>query len=458
MEVQAAFPVLSIFATDESPREIRGTGRRDTGNGTSAGRERPAARRPASSHKKETDYDTTSLNLKVMITNCNYDMFIPTHVLFGAGMLNRLGEQALPGRKALIVISNGKSTRANGYLSRAEEQLHRAGVETSVFDGVSPNPTVANVNAGARAAREQGCDFLVALGGGSVMDCTKAIAVMATNDGDLWDYVPIGSGKGQPIRVKPLPIVAITTTAGTGSETDNSGVITKEDSFEKAFVGDASLFPVLSIVDAELMQSVPPTFTAYQGFDALFHSTEGYIARGANLMSDMYALEAIRNLAEYLPRAVREGKDLEARTRVAFGNTLSGAVMCLTLITSEHALEHAMSAYHPALPHGAGLIMISRAYYKYFIERHACDERFVRMAQVMGMPEASKPEDFLTALTRLQEACGVADLKMSDYGITPDEFETLARNTREVMGVMFTSDRVQMTDEDIVGIYRQSYK
>nr|WP_276865100.1 iron-containing alcohol dehydrogenase [Mediterranea massiliensis] len=116
------------------------------------------------------------------------------------------------------------------------------------------------------------------------------------------------------------------------------------------------------------------------------------------------------------------------------------------------------AAYHPALPHGAGLIMISKAYYKYFIEHHACDDRFVRMAQAMGMPEATKPEDFLTALTRLQEACGVADLKMSDYGITPDEFETLMRNTREVMGIMFTSDRVQMTDEDIVNVYQESYK
>lgn len=132
--------------------------------------------------------------------------------------------------------------------------------------------------------------------------------------------------------------------------------------------------------------------------------------------------------------------------------------MCLTLITSEHALEHALSAYHPALPHGAGLIMVSKAYYKYFIEHHACDDRFVRMAQAMGMPEATKPEDFLTALGRLQEACGVADLKMSDYGITPDEFETLMRNTREVMGVMFTSDRVAMTDEDIVNVYKDSYK
>lgn len=139
------------------------------------------------------------------------------------------------------------------------EQLHKAGVETFLFDGVMPNPTVGNVNAGAKAAREHGCDFLVALGGGSVMDCTKAIAVMATNDGELWDYVPIGSGKGQPIAVKPLPIIAITTTAGTGSETDNSGVITKEDTFEKAFVGDASLFPALSIVDPELMASVLPT-------------------------------------------------------------------------------------------------------------------------------------------------------------------------------------------------------
>lgn len=393
-----------------------------------------------------------------MESNLNHDMYVPTRVVFGAGVLNHLSEQPMPGKKALIVISNGKSTRANGYLSRTEAQLRKAGVEMALFDGVSPNPTVSNVNAGAQAARENGCDFIVALGGGSVMDCSKGIAVMATNDGELWDYVTVGSGMGNPIGVKPLPIVAITTTAGTGSETDNSGVITKEDTFEKAFIGDNTLFPVLSLVDAELMASVPPAFTAYQGFDALFHSTEGYIARGANVMSDMYALTAIENLAKYLPRAVQNGADMEARSHVALGNTLSGVVMCLTLITSEHALEHALSAYHPALPHGAGLIMISKAYYRYFIEHHACDERFVRMARAMGMPEATRPEDFLTALERLQQACGVADLKMSDYGIRTEEFETLMRNSREVMGVMFTSDRIQMTDADIVEIYKASYK
>lgn len=331
-------------------------------------------------------------------------------------------------------------------------------MESVVFDGVSPNPTVANVNAGAEAARMAGCDFLVALGGDSVMDCAKAIAVMATNGGVLWDYVAVGSGKGLPIPNRPLPIVAITTTAGTGSETDSAGVITKEDTYEKAFIGAPSLYPSIAVVDPELMLSVPAGFTAFQGFDALFHSIEGYIANGANLMSDMYALTAVENLAKYLPRAVKDGGDLEARTHVAFANTLSGVVMCLTLITSEHGMEHALSAYHPNLPHGAGLIMISRAYFSYFVRNHACDERFIRLARAMGMPEADKPEDFLTALVRLQEACGVVGLKMSDYGIAFDEAEKFMRNAREVMGVMFTSDRVQMTDADIVRIYEESWR
>lgn len=393
-----------------------------------------------------------------MKTNLNYNQYIPTHILFGAGQLNNLHAQQMPGKKALIIISNGKSTRANGYLARTEEQLHLAGIETEVFDGVAPNPTVVNSEAGAKAARECNADFLVALGGGSVMDCSKAIALLATNDGELWDYISIGTGKGKPITNRPLPIVAITTTAGTGSETDGCGVITKEDTNEKSFIMHPTLFPVLAVVDSELMLSVPPQFTAFQGFDALFHSVEGFIAASANLASDMNAREAIRNIAEYLPRAVKDGADLEARTRVAFANTLSGAVMTLTLLTSEHGLEHALSAYHSNLPHGAGLIMISKAYFSYFVRNHGCDDRFVELAQLLGMQDAEKPEDFITALVRLQEACGVADLKMSDYGITPDEFEKFMRNTREVMGIMFTGDRVQMTDEDIIRIFTESYK
>lgn len=387
-----------------------------------------------------------------------FDMYIPTRIVFGLGALNSLHEQSLPWKKALLVISNGKSTRTNGYLKRTQAQLEKLGIENVVFDGVEANPTASNVAEGAKVARKYACDFIVALGGGSVMDCSKAIAVMAVNDGILWDYIQIGSGKGKAIANTPLAIVAITTTAGTGSETDAGGVITNEGTNEKAFIMHPELFPKLAIVDAELMLTVPPSFTAFQGFDALFHSIEGYISKGANAMSDMYALTAIENIAKYLPRAVKNGSDLEARKHVAFGNTLSGFVMCLTLLTSEHGLEHALSAYHPNLPHGAGLIMISKAYYEFFVSRHACDERFVRLAKALGMDNASVPEDFIKALTNLQEQCGVADLKMSDYGITSDEFDKFTHNSRYVMGIMFTSDRVQMSDQDIVSVFEKSYK
>ena len=393
-----------------------------------------------------------------MKTDFKYDMYVPTRTLFGTGTLEALHEQPMPGSKALLIISNGRSTRDNGYLDRTEAQLAKAGIETVLFDKVEPNPLLTTVTAGAAAAREHGCDMIVALGGGSVMDAAKAIAVAATNDGNYWDYIPSGTGKGKPIENKPLPIVAVTTTAGTGSETDPGCVITNAETHEKTGFMHPDLFPVLAVVDPELMLTVPPKFTAYQGFDALFHSTEAFISAKANLMSDMYALCAIENIATYLPRAVADGSDLEARTRVAWGNTLSGSVMCVGSCTSEHSLEHAMSAYHQALPHGAGLIMLSKAYYTHFIERRVCGERFVRMARAMGMKNATKPEDFIEALTKLQEACGVGDLKMSDYGIEPSELQALARNARETMGFLFTCDREQLSEADCVAIYQAAYK
>lgn len=389
----------------------------------------------------------------------SFHMYVPTRVLFGAGQLNNLNTQAMPGTKAMIVISNGKSTKENGYLARCEAQLKLAGVDYVIFDKVEANPLKNTVMAGAAFAREQACDFIVALGGGSVMDASKAMATMATNDGDLWDYIGGGTGKAMPISNRPLPIVAITTTAGTGSEVDQWGVITNDETNEKiGFGGIDELFPVLSIVDAELMKSVPPKFTAFQGFDALFHSVECYISNCANLMGDMYALTAIENIAKYLARAVKDGNDLEAREHVAFANTLSGIVMTISACTSEHSMEHAMSAYHQDLPHGAGLIMISKAYFTHFINEHVCDDRFIKMAQAMGMADAKDPMDFITMLTKLQEACGVAELKMSDYGITADEFEKMARNARETMGGLFMCDRKELAQEACVAIYEASFK
>lgn len=388
----------------------------------------------------------------------DFNMYVPTKILFGAGTLNELGKQQLPGKTAVIIISNGKSTRANGYLSRTEEQLAQAGVTTSVFDKIQPNPLKETVMEGAAFVKAQGADFIVALGGGSVIDSAKAIAVMAANHGDLWDYIGSGTGKGQPIKNKPLPIVAISTTAGTGSEADAGCVITNPETNEKVGLKTPDLFPVLCIEDPELMKSVPAHYTAYQGFDALSHSLEGYISKFANLMSDMYAITAIENVGRYLARAVKDGNDIEARTHVAFGNILSGTVMCVGTTSSQHSLEHALSTYHSNLPHGAGLIMLSRAYFGNVIAHHACDERFIRMAKAMGMENADKPEDFLTVLQKLLEDCGVADLKMSGYGITPDEFPKMADNAMGPMGGLFACDRVALTKEDVIGIYQKSYK
>ena len=391
-------------------------------------------------------------------TNLDFVFAVPTQVYFGAGKLDILHTLEMPWKKALIVISNGKSTRVNGYLERTEKQLDMAGLAHLVFDKVQANPLKATAEEGAKMARENGCDLIVALGGGSIMDCSKAIALNATNPGDLWDYVGGKTGKNKPLANRPLPIIAITTTAGTGSEVDSAGVITNPETHEKLGVGHPLLFPVYAIVDPELMATVPPKFTAYQGFDALYHSLEGYVGRANNPFSDMLEETVIRTIGEYLPRAYRDGSDKEARARMAFANTMSGYSMDFVGCTAEHSIEHALSAYHEQLPHGAGLIMISVAYFSTIISQHVCDDRFVTMAKLLGKEDASKPEDFITALKALQKACGVDDLKMSDYGISPDEFDAMASNARDVMGGLMDLDRKPLTHDEVVNILKQSYK
>ena len=391
--------------------------------------------------------------------NTNFDFYNPTHILFGSGKLDELGNQPMPGKKALLLISSGKSAKVSGALERTQAQLEKAGVEYAVCAKIHENPTREIVMEAAAFAKENGCDFIVALGGGAVLDSSVAVAAMATNPGDLWDYVNGGTGKGQPLVNKPLPQVTITLTAGTGSEINNWGVISRNDTHEKiGFGGAPELVPVLAVVDPELMKTVPSKYTAYQGFDALFHNTEVMMSNGVNILSETLALSAIENIAKYLPRAAADGNDIEARERVAYGSTIAGITMQLTSTTAQHSMEHAMSAYHPDLPHGAGLIMISVEFARYFIERHACDRQFIKMARAMGMPEADKAEDFLTALVQLQKDCGVADLKMSDYGFAKDDCMTLAVNARETMGGLFLANPCEMSDEECAGIFEKAYR
>lgn len=388
----------------------------------------------------------------------NFNYFIPTKILFGKGQLNNLHQQSLPGKKALIVTTAGGSVKKYGYLKRLEEQLDKANVGYVLFDKILPNPIKPHVMEGAQLVRETGCDFIIGLGGGSSIDSAKSIAVMATNDGDYWDYIESGTGKGQAVLNRPLPVVAITTTAGTGTEADPWTVITNDQTQEKIGFGYEGTFPVLSIVDPDLMMSVPANLTAYQGFDALFHSTEGYINRFANPMSDLYALKSIELIGKSLAAAVKDGNNEEARANVALANTLSGMVESTSGCTSEHSIEHALSALHPELPHGAGLIMVSLAYYTYFAKSGACDQRMIDMAKALGDKDAKEPMDFVKALAKLQQDCGVADLKMSDYGIKLEEKAEIVKNARETMGILFTCDPATLTDKDVGDIVEQSYR
>ena len=387
----------------------------------------------------------------------SYTFHVPTKVLFGAGVLKKLHEEKLPGRKALVVISNGKSVRANGYLSSLEAELDAAGVAHVLFDKIQANPLEPTVQEGVEFGRAEGVDFVIGLGGGSVMDAAKAIAAMIPQQGGrVWDYMATGTSEHRPFNAPLLPFVAITTSAGTGSEVDAGSVITSPVTHEKgAFFSQC---PALAVVDPALMVTVPPKFTAYQGFDALFHNTEGYISKFGNEMGAMVELEAIRLLGKWLPVAVADGKNLEARTKVAFANTLGGYSMDVSTCTSEHAIEHALSGEHQDLPHGAGLVMISLAYYKTFIDRGDCPEKFVEMARALGKADATKPEDFLDALAALQKACGVDALKMSDWGIREDELPAMPALARKAVGMLFSCDPSELSDDDVLAILRASYR
>lgn len=386
-----------------------------------------------------------------------FNYFIPTRVLFGPGTLKELHAQALPGKKAMIVTTAGKSVKKYGYLETVQKELEAAGVQHILFDKILPNPIKEHVMEGAAICKENGVDFVVGLGGGSSIDSAKSIAVMAANEGDYWDYVNGGSGKGRPVPNDPLPVVAITTTAGTGTEADPWTVITKTETNEKIGFGYDKTYPVLAIVDPELMVTVPKHLTAYQGFDALFHSTEGYLNNTSYVMSDMYALKAIELIGKSLAKAVEDGSDIEARTDVALANTLAGMVESTSGCTSEHSLAHAISAYHPNFEHGAALISVSVAYYTYFAKTGACDERMIDMAKALGKKDAKCPMDFVEALKELKVACGVDQISMSSYGMKREELAKYAANARDTMGGLYAVDPAPLSDEAALKILEDSY-
>lgn len=382
-----------------------------------------------------------------------FSFYMPTRLFFGPGSVKKLTRARLPEGRGLI-ITGGTSTTRLGYVAKVADALAEAGHETIVYNKVQPNPTIEGVRECAALCRAENIAFVVGLGGGSSIDTAKAVAIMATNEGDWWDYIHGGTGGGKRIAKAGLPIVAIPTTAGTGTEADPFTVITNGE--EKIGGGGEKCFPTISIVDPDFMMTVPPHLTAYQGFDAFFHAAEGYIATTASPISEMFSLKAIELIGRSLATAVHEGGNADARADVALANTLAGFVETLSSCTGEHAIEHALSAFHPALPHGAGLIMISKAYWSRFFE--SSGDKLVAIARALGHADAKKPEDFITALTDLQKRCNVNELRLSGYGVRPEDFGKIADNAIDTMGGLFRVDPRPLSREDMIGILEESYQ
>ena len=383
----------------------------------------------------------------------HFNFYIPTRIIFGRGRLDELAVQPLPGKKALIVITNGQSMRNLGYLDRIIRLLEQGGAEAVVFDKVLPNPVEPHVMEAAELARNSNCDFVIGLGGGSAIDSAKSIAMMIKNPGTYWDYAKGGKRPEEPV----LPLIAIPTTAGTGTETDPWTVITNPETNEKIGYGNDRLFPQMAIVDPELMVSVPQKLTAYQGMDAFFHAAEGYLACVAQPISDMLALETIRLVHDFLPQAVADGGNLQAREQMAWASTAAGMVESTSSCISEHSMEHALSAFYPDLPHGAGLVALSVPYFAYLLKKDPdkVRVRYVEMAHAMG-EQGTTPEIFISALKKLIDDIGLGDLKLSDWGIKPEEAERLAANSFAAMGALYELDPVRLDNQDAVEIMRSA--
>ena len=386
---------------------------------------------------------------------------MPSRLLFGPGKLNELATTAfLPGSKAMIVIGAAGAMIHNGYLEKVQKLLTSRQVKSIVYDKIRPNPLSGHINEAAAIAREKACDVIVGLGGGSTIDTAKGIALVATNGGDYWDYMPGGSGGNKPVKEKALPIVAIPTTAGTGTESDSWAVISKSDGSEKIDWGHDTLYPTLSITDPELTLSVPANQTAYTGMDALFHAVEGYLSNARQPISDLLSLEAVTLVGKWLPVAVKEPANIEARTMLSWASCEAGICESLAGCISHHSMEHAVSAFYPEVAHGAGLSMLSLAYFGFLAER--CEpERFVNLAKALGEDVAKlspreQPMAFITALEKLLRAAALEKERLSVYGVKTADIPAMAENALDTNAGGFEVTPYRMSTQDICFIYEKA--
>jgi alcohol dehydrogenase len=296
--------------------------------------------------------------------------------MIGCGSAKTVGDylKTLGAKKALIVTDAGLSKI--GVAATIKKYIEDAGLQATIFDGAEPNPTDLNVADGVKAYKENGCDSIVSLGGGSSHDTGKGVGIVATNGGQIKDFQGIDTVK------KPMPpLIAINTTAGTGSEVTPASVITNSTNHVKMVVWSINVSANVAIDDPELMVGMPPALTAATGMDALTHAVEAYVSLGHNPRADALALKAIQMIDKYLRKAVANGLNIEARTGMAYAQTLAGEAFSSAGLGIAHSLAHQPGSFI-GLPHGVCNAIFLPLVCEY--NMNACLERYADVAEAMG--------------------------------------------------------------------------
>lgn len=370
----------------------------------------------------------------------HFQFYIPTRIIFGPGTLNTLEDTPhLPtGEQAMIVIGESGAMLTAGYLQRVQGLLANRGVRTLLCDRVRSNPESAMVEEAAATARAKKVDFIVGLGGGSTIDAAKSIALMAANKGRYGEIIRGGNGCGEALHAKALPVVALPTTAGSGSEVTPWMAITRSGCAEKITWGNDNTGPYLSIVDPELTHTLPPRFTACSGMVAFFHAVGAILGTPQQPAVDMLALEAIQIISRFLARTVTDGTDTNARTMLSWAGTAAGMCTALTPASWHQTLAQALSATAPGLPHGAALALLAPIYFDQLKSR--LPARFDLLSDAMGVAPDAAPESgqqrFLTGLRHLIRSVGLGNESLADYGLGSVDIPPLVRKAFNAMKVL----------------------
>lgn len=377
---------------------------------------------------------------------------VPVKLVFGAGSIEKAGkEAALLGKKALIVIG-GSSARKTGLLDRVKDDLKANGVDSVVFEGITPNPKASDIDAAAKMAADNNIDLIVGLGGGSVMDAAKAIRLAYSSGQPVFDFY---RGEADPKAVDAkAELMLVPTMAATGSEFNNFAVVTEWDSHEKRAIAPPIFFPTTSLVDPELTLSMPVAQVAKGGVDIFLHVMENYITHeGGTPMADALREALMKTTVDWLPLSVKDPTDIEARTNLSWASTLA----CSQIIALGggagyrpiHLISHSVSAYYD-VAHGDALAALLPAWLKQSMPVRS--ERIKKL----GKNVFGNESDPVRAVESWLESVGMK-LTLSGLGVDDDQFEAMAQNALETSRGFLAKDAVHNSVETIVGLYKAAY-